>query len=117
MTASGPGNPQPSSSSLDVRIVLGFAPRIQIDDDDTLGDRDLSRGEADAARLVHGVEHVGDERLDAVIEGNDRPRNFSERWVGPNDDFTYAHGADIDHGPRRVGKPVLTVLSGQLEGR
>ncbi len=49
-------------------LVLG----LEIDHQHAQRHADLNRGKADAGGIVHRVEHVGDERLEFVVERGDR---------------------------------------------
>ena len=58
-----------------------------------IGHADLDRGEADAGRLVHRLEHVGDERLQLRVERLHRLGDLPEDGVGRLVDAANGHGA------------------------
>jgi hypothetical protein len=72
-----------------------------VHDDDALGHADLDGGEADAGRLVHGLEHVLDQepqlRVDLLRRFGDQPQPL----VGQDDDVAQRHGGDLG-GPART---------------
>jgi hypothetical protein len=54
---------------------------------------DLDRRETDAGRVVHRLEHIGDERLELVIECLDGCGDLLQARVGYLDDLTNCHPA------------------------
>ena len=60
---------------------------LQIDHDNALLDRDLRRGEADAACVVHRVEHVGDDLPHRIIDRFDGLGDGAEAGVWDFEDF------------------------------
>jgi len=56
---------------------------------------DLHRGEADAGRVVHRLEHVGDQRLQGVVEHFHRLGNLPEDRIGSLVDSANGHGEDL----------------------
>ncbi len=75
-------------------FVVGVLLIAEVDDRDALADANLGRGEADADSLVHGLEHVGGERTQLVVEFSNRFGGALEDGVGIFDDganhFNYA---------------------------
>ena len=66
---------------------------LQVHHQQALGHADLDRGEADAGRVVHRLEHVGDQRAQLVVDLLDRGRDLAEdAGRGPRD-AQYGHGA------------------------
>ena len=51
---------------------------LQVDHQQADRHADLDRGEADAGRVVHRLEHVGDERLQLVVERLHRLGNLPQ---------------------------------------
>ena len=76
-----------------------------IDDDDAQRLADLGRGEADARRLVHGLQHVGHQPLDARIDAHDRLRLHLEARVGRGDDRQDGHGGALRMPRRTLRQP------------
>ena len=55
---------------------------MNIDDNDTLGNADLRRGQADAVRGVHGFQHVVHQLGDAGIHGFNRLGHEFQHRIG-----------------------------------
>ena len=64
-------------------LLLGL---LQVDHQDAPGHADLDRGEADARRRVHRLEHVRDERTHLVIDLLDRRGDLPQARIGDFDD-------------------------------
>ena len=62
-----------------------------VEDDDAGVDRDLRRGEADAGRVIHGLQHVIHQRADPVVHGGDGPGDEAQAAVGQGDDGAKRH--------------------------
>ncbi len=65
---------------------------LQVDHQHAQGHADLDRGEADAGRFVHRLEHVLDERLQLVVERLDGGGDGLEPRIGRFEDFADSHG-------------------------
>ena len=64
-----------------------------IDDDDAFGHGDLDRGEADARRVVHRLQHVIHERAVRVRDAAFDRRGFLfQARIGRDEDGTQCHG-------------------------
>jgi len=70
---------------------------LKIDDEHTLGHRDLDRGQTDAWRIVHGFKHVLDEGFQFVVElfGFNRFGHEFEPGVRHFNDFADSHAFDL----------------------
>ena len=81
--------------SLDHRAfwILGILRLLEVDHQQANRLADLYRRKPDAGRVVHGLEHVGDERLQRVVERLHRLRNLAEDGVGRLIDAANGHGA------------------------
>jgi hypothetical protein len=82
---------------LDVRAlrVFGIFWFLEVDDEEADRLADLHGGEADPRRVVHRLEHVGDERLQIVVERLDGLRNLPEDRIGRLIDAAYGHKMDL----------------------
>ncbi len=87
---------------------------LKVDHQHALGHADLNRGEADAGRIVHRLEHVFDERLQIVIEIGDGGRDGFQPGVRHFKDFTDSHGAYLgaDCAPNKRVFPIA-LIAGQ----
>jgi hypothetical protein len=54
--------------------------------DKALGDTDLRRGQADAGRVIHGLQHVVGQPAKFVAEVGDRFSDLLEPRIGVNED-------------------------------
>ena len=70
------------------RRLLGLA---RVDDDDALGHGDLDRREADAGRLVHGLQHVVEQTPHLRVDTVDRFGNLSQQRIRKRDDGQNGH--------------------------
>ena len=68
------------------RLAALFLGLLQVDHQDALGDPDLDRGEADARRRVHRLEHVRDERAHLVVDLLDGRGDLPQARIGDFDD-------------------------------
>ena len=69
---------------------------LQVDHEDALRHADLDRGEADTLGGIHRLEHVGDERLQFLVEAFDGIGNGLQPGVRHFEDFADGHmGAQI----------------------
>ena len=75
--------------------VFGILGLLQVDDQQADRHADLDRGKADAGRVVHRLEHVGDERLQLVVERLHRLGDLPEDGIGRLIDAANGHGADL----------------------
>ena len=66
---------------------------LEVDHQQPDRNADLHRREADAGRLVHRLEHVGDERLQLVVERLHRLGDLPEDGIGGLIDAANGHGA------------------------
>ena len=84
-------------------LFLGF---LQVDDEDLLGHADLDRGEADSRRRVHRLEHVRDERADAIVDLSDGRGDLPQARIGDFDDGQYGHRENLSppSPPRKGGE-------------
>ena len=71
----------------------------QVHGDDALGHADLDGGEPDAGRLVHGLEHVGDELLHLRVDLLDRFGDEPQPLVGEDQDVAQRHAARCKRSP------------------
>jgi len=63
----------------------------QLPGEDPQADPDLGGGEADAARGIHRLEHVGDELADAVVDDLDGLGSLVEDGFPGDDDWADGH--------------------------
>ena len=75
--------------------ILGVLRLLEVDDQQADGLADLHRGKADARRVVHRLEHVGDERLQRVVERLHRLGNLAEDGIGRLKDAANGHELDL----------------------
>jgi hypothetical protein len=68
------------------RIVLG-----RVHDDQAAGHAELGRGKADARRVVHGFEHIGDEPLELGVHALDGLRLLAQKGVGKDENGSDGH--------------------------
>ena len=73
------------------RIAFG-PPGIEIDHRDALGHADLDRREADAARVLHGIEHVVHEALERAVDLRHGLGHQLQPRIGRLDELEYGHG-------------------------
>ena len=77
-----------------MRIGLAVSPsRAHIDDDHPLRHPDLRRGQPDADRLVHRLQHVVHQPAHLVVDLGDGLRLELEARVGRGDDRKQSHVA------------------------
>ena len=69
--------------------------RLQVDHQHALRHADLDRGEPDPIGVIHRLEHVGDERLQFLVEGLDGRGNGLQPGVRHFEDFADGHAAQI----------------------
>ena len=62
--------------------MLGLLAARRVDGDHALCDADLHRGEPDARRVVHGLEHVLRERPHLLVDARDRRRFLPQQRIG-----------------------------------
>jgi len=60
-----------------------------------LGHADLDRGKPDPRRVVHRVEHVGDQHAQFVVDRLDRGRDLPQHGVGRFEDAKNGHGREL----------------------
>jgi hypothetical protein len=60
--------------------------------DQPFADTHLGRGQTHARRGAHGLDHVIDQDLQALVERRDRPRLSAQDRIGQGDDLTKSHG-------------------------
>jgi hypothetical protein len=63
-----------------------------IDDNHPLMDVDLRRGQANALRVVHGFQHVGNEGAHARIDRQHRFGDGMQPWIGVTENGKKGHG-------------------------
>ncbi len=63
-----------------------------VDDDDALGHADLHGGEANARRLVHGLQHIVEQPVNFRVDPFDRRRNDPQARIGKGEDRKQGHG-------------------------
>ena len=68
---------------------------VDLDHGEPFAASDLRRGEPDAARVMHGLEHVGDEAAQLVGHLGDRRRRLTQNRVAQDSDVEDAHGAAL----------------------
>ena len=56
---------------------------------------DLDGGQPDAGGLVHGLEHVVDQRAQRLIDGFDRFGHQPQLFFGNDENVTDCHGRDL----------------------
>ena len=64
-------------------LVLAFG---HVENDDPLWHGDLDRGETDAGRGIHGLEHIVHERVDAPVDGGHRRAFEPQTRIRKGDD-------------------------------
>ena len=62
---------------------------------DALRHADLDRRQPDAGRVVHGLEHVLDQRADLGVDLLDRLGDEPQPLVGQDEDVAQRHGGDV----------------------
>ena len=73
-------------------VRFGF---LKVDDQHPLGHADLDRSQPDAGRIIHGLEHIVDQRLQIVVDRLDRGRNGAQPRIGRFKDGTDCHATNI----------------------
>src|SRR5262249_20408314 len=68
---------------------------LQVDHQQADGNTDLHRGEADSRRVVHRLEHIGDERLQLIVERLHGLGNLAEHSVGRLINASDGHELDL----------------------
>src|SRR5262249_50059276 len=79
-------------------FLLGISSQVQ--DEEPIGDRHLVRGQADAPRSVHQLEHRTDLGAKIVIDLGDSPRLVTQRRVWVTHDL-HAGLRNVGHGRDR----------------
>src|SRR3954452_1604669 len=77
------------------RLAALFLRLLKVDHQDALRNADLDRGQADARRRVHRLEHVGDERAHFVVHRLYRLGDLTQARVGNFDDRTNGHERNL----------------------
>ena len=85
----------------DARVLASVA-LVDIHHQHALGHADLDGGQADAVGVIHGLDHVGDQRADFRIDRRDRLGHRFEARIGRGKDGANAHVREIGERPRRV---------------
>ena len=75
------------------RLALLILFLLEVDHEQADRYPDLHRGQPDAGRVVHRLEHVGDEGLELGIEILDRSRGLAQDRIGNADDRKNGHRA------------------------
>ena len=87
-----------------VRLGLLVLALGDVDDREPPGDADLDGGEADAGRVVHGLQHVVHETAEIVVDALYRRAFQAQLAVGKGDDVELGHGVS-DMKPGAPGQP------------
>ena len=90
---------------------IGVGGTLQIDDEDAVRHADLDRRQPDPRRIVHGLQHVGDQCAVRISDGVDGPGNNAQPRIGCFDDVENGHGGDLGTGAGKIKRARAAQLS------